>query len=117
MGQALQIRVIAVTWNEDLLEKLWPRLTVLAKEVPIHLEKHGVLELIRALDEGLTFMEWSEQRKQIMGPLIRRAAKLKRDLEEALAGWKAREANQLSDQIEEVLDELEHKFVAEAKVR
>ena len=53
MGEALQIRVTAVTWNEDLLEKLWPKLTELAFSVPIKHEKHGVLEMVRALHEGL----------------------------------------------------------------
>ena len=58
MGKALQIRVSAVTWNEDLLEKLWPKLTELAFSVPIKHEKHGVLEMVKALDEGLQFLDF-----------------------------------------------------------
>lgn len=112
MGKALQIRVSAVTWNEDLLEELWPQLTELAFSVPIQHEKRGVLEMVRALDEGLTFMKWSKNRQDVMGPGIREAARLKKELEAALADWQPREANALSDQLEDVLDQLEQAFTA-----
>ena len=112
MGEALQIRVTAVTWNEDLLEKLWPQLTELAFSVPIKHEKHGVLEMVRALHEGLQFLPWSEARRKAMGPGIEEAAHLKQALENALADWQPREANILSDKLEDVLDTLEKAFVA-----
>ncbi len=112
MGEALQIRVTAVTWNEDLLEKLWPKLTELAFSVPIKHEKHGVLEMVRALHEGLQFLPWSEARRKAMGPGIEEAARLKQALENALADWQPREANILSDKLEDVLDTLEKAFVA-----
>ena len=112
MGEALQIRVTAVTWNEDLLEKLWPKLTELAFSVPIKHEKHGVLEIVRALHEGLQFLPWSEARRKAMGPGIEEAARLKQALENALADWQPREANILSDKLEDVLDTLEKAFVA-----
>ena len=112
MGEALQIRVSAVTWNEDLLEKLWPKLTELAFSVPIKHEKHGVLEMVRALHDGLQFLPWSEARRKAMGPGIEEAARLKQALENALADWQPREANILSDKLEDVLDTLEKAFVA-----
>ena len=112
MGEALQIRVTAVTWNEDLLEKLWPKLTELAFSVPIKHEKHGVLEMVRALHEGLQFLPWSEARRKAMGPGIEEAARLKQALENAMADWQPREANILSDKLEDVLDTLEKAFVA-----
>jgi hypothetical protein len=112
MGKALQIRVSAVTWNEDLLEKLWPQLTELAFSVPIKHERHGVLEMVRALDEGLQFLPWSEARRKALGPGIHKAAQLKAELEEALANWQPRDANKLSDALEDVLDQLERAFVA-----
>ncbi|MBQ3059647.1 MAG: hypothetical protein IJD16_04955 [Desulfovibrio sp.] len=112
MGKALQIRVSAVTWNEDLLEELWPRLTELAFSVPIRHEKRGVLEMVRALDEGLTFLDWSQARQENMGPGIRKAARIRADIEEALATWDPRTANRLSDELEDVLDELEKSFTA-----
>ena len=83
MGKALQIRVSAVTWNEDLLEQLWPQLTELAFSVPIKHEKRGVLEMVRALDEGLTFMKWSKARQDALGPGIREAARLKQELDDS----------------------------------
>ena len=112
MGKALQIRVSAVTWNEDLLEQLWPQLTELAFSVPIKHEKRGVLEMVRALDEGLQFLPWSEARRAALGPGIREAARIKTALEAALADWQPREANALSDKLEDVLDSLEQAFVA-----
>lgn len=111
MGKVLQIRVIAVTWNEDLLEEYWPRLSTLAFSVPIKLENHGLLEMTRALSEGLQFMKWSEARKTAMGPGIREAAKIRADLEKALADWEPRKANELSDRLEDTLDSLERAYV------
>ncbi|MDR0816300.1 MAG: hypothetical protein LBN28_02750 [Desulfovibrio sp.] len=112
MGKALQIRVSAVTWNKDLMEEMWPKLSELAFSVPIKHEGHGVLEMVRALNEGLVFMQWSRARKKAMGEGIRRAAGLKKALEEALANWQPREANALSDQLEDTLDQLEKSIVA-----
>ena len=111
MGEALQIRVSAVTWNEELLEKLWPRLSEMAFAVPLKHEKHGVLEMVRALYEGLRFMDWSEKRRAALGPGIGEAQKLKEGIEKALADWNPREANVLSEKLERVLDELERVFV------
>lgn len=112
MGKALQIRVSAVTWDEDLPEKLWPRLTELAESIPVVQDERGVFALVRALDEGLTFMKWSDARKAAMGADIREAARLKKELEAAIADWQPREANHLSDQLEDVLDRLEQRFIA-----
>lgn len=111
MGKVLQIRVIAVTWDEDLLEEYWPRLSKLAFSVPIKLENHGLLEMVRALSEGLEFMKWSEARRTAMGPGIRKAAGIRADLEKALADWQPGKANELSDKLEEELDKLERAYV------
>lgn len=112
MGRALQIRVSAVTWNEDLLEECWPRLTELAFSVPVLHERRGVLEMVRALDDGLKFLPWSEARRAVLGPGIHKAARLKAELEAALADWDPGKANRLSDQLEDVLDDMEKAFVA-----
>lgn len=110
MGKVLQIRVSAVTWNEDLVEDYWPRLLALAGSVPVKSEGRGVLELVRRLDEGLRFLKWSEARRQAMGPGIREAARLKAELETALADWEPRKANTLSDDLEDCLDALERAY-------
>ncbi|MDR2745529.1 MAG: hypothetical protein LBB66_10120 [Desulfovibrio sp.] len=112
MGKVLQIRVSAVTWNEDLLEKFWPELTELAFSVPVKHEKRGVLEMVRALDEGFRFMGWSEARKTALGDDIHKAAALKTAIENALADWQPGRANALSDELENVLDRMENAIVA-----
>lgn len=110
MGKVLQIRVSAVTWNEDLVEEYWPNLVRLAGSVPVKSEERGVFELVRRLDEGLRFMKWSEARKLGMGPGIREAARLKAEIEAALADWEPRKANALSDALEDALDALERAY-------
>lgn len=112
MGKVLQIRVIAVTWNEDALEEYWPRLSQLAFSVPIKFENHGLLEMVRGLSEGLQFMDWSEARKTAMGPGIRECANIRSELDKALADWEPRKANDLSNQLEDALDRLERAYVA-----
>lgn len=107
MGKVLQIRVIATTWNEDLIEDYWPRLAKLAFEVPVKLENHGVLELARALAEGLKFAKWPDARKAALGPGIEEAAQIREELEKALADWDPRKANELSNRLEDTLDKLE----------
>ena len=112
MGKALQIRVSASTWNVELLEEFWPSLYGLVKSIPVHQEKEGVLEMVRALDEGLRFMDWPQARKDRMGAGISRCAQLKQEIEEALANWDPRAANSLSDRLEDELDKLEQASVA-----
>lgn len=107
MGKALQIRVSAVTWNEDLLAELWPQLSELAFGVPIKHERRGVLEMVRALDEGLKFMDWPKERCAYLRAGVERAVAYKAQLEAALADWDPREANRLSDALEDELDKLE----------
>lgn len=111
MGKALQIRVIATTWNTDLLEELWPRLTELAQTIPVKHECSGVLEMVRSLSDGLQFLPWSEARRSALGPGIREAMRLKAALEAALADWKPGEANRYSDALEATLDALEEAYV------
>lgn len=111
MGKVLQIRVTSWTWNEDLVEKEWPRLSELAFSVPMKHEKHGVMDMVRALGDGLLFMKWSAERKEALGEGIKNAVSLKKRIESALADWNPQEANRLSDELELQLDKLEHKFV------
>lgn len=107
MGKVLQIRVIAVTYRDELLEENWPRLTELAFSVPIKFANHGLLEMVRGLSEGLQFMKWSERRKEALGPGIRDCAAIRADLEKALADWDPRRANDLGNKLEDALDDLE----------
>ncbi|MDD2967227.1 MAG: hypothetical protein PHN64_07085 [Desulfovibrionaceae bacterium] len=110
MGNALQIRVSAVTWNEDLVEKQWPRLAELAFSVPVKIEKHGVMEMVKALGDGLQFMDWSDERKNALAEGIQNAVTLRKAIEEAVADWKPAQANSLTNALEDQLDVLEKKF-------
>ncbi|MDR3357317.1 MAG: hypothetical protein LBN96_00345 [Desulfovibrio sp.] len=112
MGKVLQIRVSAVTWNENLLEQFWPELAEFAFSVPIKHEKRGVLEMVRALDEGFRFMGWPDSRKTALGDDIHKAAALKAAIENALADWQPGRANALSDELEDVLDRMENALAA-----
>lgn len=107
MGKVLQIRVIATTWDDELVEDYWPRLAQLAFSVPIKLENHGVLEMVRALGEGLRFAKWPAPRKEALAEGIHRAVEIKEELEKALSDWDPRRANELSNELENTLDKLE----------
>lgn len=111
MGKVLQIRVVAVTWDDDLVEEYWPKLSKLAFGLPIKLNNKGVLEMVRALAEGLKFMNWPDELKKKLDSGIREAAEIRTDLEKALADWEPAKANILSDKLEDCLDRLENKYI------
>ena len=104
MGKILQIRVSVWTYDENEVEKAWPRLVELAAGVPLKHAKHGVTELVDSLDDGLRFMDWPQSVKDSLRPGVERAPKLKAQLEDALADWDPRRADKLSYELEEVLD-------------
>ncbi len=110
MGKALQIRVSAVTWDENLPAKLWPELMELAESIPSSEKRLGVIELVHRLGDGLQFMNWSEKRVAAMGEDILLAVKTVKELESALADWDPRKANVLSDALEDILYKLEDNF-------
>ncbi len=110
MGKALQIRVSAVTWDQGLPEKLWPRLTELAASVPSSEKKLGVVEIVYRLHDGLQFMKWPQERHEALGENIKKAHATVKDLEKALADWDARKANTLSDELEDILEALERNY-------
>ena len=92
MGKLLQIRVSAWTYREEDVVRAWPALTALAWPRPQYPdEKRGVLELVTALENGLSFEDWPQ------------AVAVKKDLEEALFQWEPRKANELSETLEEEL--------------
>lgn len=111
MGKVLQIRVIATTWNDELLEDYWPRLTQLAFSVPVKVENHGVLEMVRALSEGLQFAKWPETHKEALRTGIEEASAIRDAINTALADWDPKKANDLSNRLEDTLDKLERAYV------
>ena len=95
MGKLLQIRVSAWTYREEDVVRAWPALTALAWPRPQYPdEKRGVLELVTALENGLSFEDWP----QAVAEGLR-----EKDLEEALFQWEPRKANELSETLEEEL--------------
>lgn len=108
MGKLLQIRVSAWTYREEDVPEVWPGLAHLAWPRPLYPgEKRGVLELAGALETECSFAGWDRDLKERLQPGITLAAQLKAQLEQALADWEPREANRLSDSLEDVLTELE----------
>ena len=113
MGKFLQIRVSAWTYDEEAMQAAWPNLSALAwgkwtaSGASYPGGKRGVLELAAALDDGLAFADWPEAVKKSLSPGIKKAAQLKTGLEDALADWNPREANSLSNELEDALGDLE----------
>lgn len=107
MGKFLQIRLIATTPDPDIIAKEWPRLAALAFQVPLKLQNHGILEMARALEDGLQFMDWPQKTKEALAPGIKKIAQTRSELEKALADWDPTRANSLSSQLEDQLDNLE----------
>lgn len=108
MGRLLQVRVSASTFKPADVERAWPALAALAWPQPRAPEAaHGVLELPSDLFEALSHGDWPESRKEALRAGIAKAQQLKGKIEAALADWKARDADTLSYQLEDALDELE----------
>ena len=107
MGKLLQIRVSAWTYREDDVVRAWPALAALAWPRPQRPdEKRGVLELVDALRDGLSFADWPDNVAASLQEGIGRVATLKSALEEALFQWEPRKANDLSDALEDALAKL-----------
>ena len=107
MGKILQIQVRAWTYDETEVEAAWPRLAELAFSVPLKHHKHGVLEMVASLEDGLRFMNWPASLKDSITPGLKRAVAIKDQLEGALADWDPRRANSLSNDLEDALDLIE----------
>ena len=126
MGRILQVRVLAYTYRAEDVVKAWPKLAALAfgfeyvqeaRKGGLELEgtsQKGVLDIIRALNDGLMFDAWAVEPHQDMKegiaalePGVKNAMRLIDELESFLADWRASEANQVTVKIEDALDALE----------
>lgn len=110
MGKILQVRLYAYTYAEEDVRRQWPVLWKWAFEETrpgFPLEKQGVLELVRALEEMLRFEKGSKALREALAKYLPAVAAQTRKLEEALADWEPGAANAATDRIEEGLDELE----------
>jgi hypothetical protein len=107
----LQIRVTAQTWDEREVLRAWPNLCALAWPEPrvgadAPGPPHGVLDLVRTLDDERRFGDWKEDVARELGPRIDAAVALAGDLEKALADWQPSQANRLSEELEQALDDM-----------
>lgn len=109
MGRVLQIRVSASTYRPEDVKKNWPRLFDLAwPEADVHEPvRVGVLELVDRLSNESRLGDWSRELKQDLEQGVSRLVYLKTQLESALGDWKPQEANQLSNDLEGLLDQVE----------
>ncbi len=108
MGAVLQIRVSAWTYDEREMEKRWPKLVGLAWQPGVLFEPtKGVLEMVSALGQRLEAGLLADEQRNALGDGIRKAVALKQSLEDYLAEWKPADANKVSDELEDGLDQVE----------
>lgn len=109
MGRVLQIRVSAVTVSPSDLGWSWSKLANLAfGHAPSDADKNqGVLEMIDALEDAFLFGDWERELKGAMQQPLEKLILLRKELTEALADWNPSKANDLSNKIEDALDNLE----------
>lgn len=111
MGKILQIRVLAYTYDENDVVKAWPKLSTLAfperYPAPQLASSKGVFELVESLVDQIQFDMVDKSVKQALAAGTDAIKGLKSQLEQALADWNPQKANQLSDELEQALDELE----------
>ncbi len=114
MGKVLQIRVSAWTYDEEEVVRTWPRL---AELVWAQLNawgsagmRRGVLELAEYASDAVRFSDMPEARKQRLAPWAKAVTARLGEMREALANWKPREANALSEKLEDALTDLERQM-------
>lgn len=111
MGKILQIRVMAYTYDETEVVRAWPKLCALAfpdtYPAPAEHTRKGVGELVDSLTDQIRFDMVDESVKNLLKTGTQAVHALKQQMDQALADWNPREANRLSDDIEQALDELE----------
>lgn len=122
MGRNLFIRVSAQTYDERAVLKDWPKLfaavwpepgvdgadspaSIARKLVPA--PGRGVLELADAFAEYLRFAEMPEERRKRLQPFADKVENARRALDEALGDRDVHKAHELTNTIEDALDEAE----------
>ena len=109
MGEYLQIRVIAQTYDEAAAEKRYPKLYVLAWPVePTPSEgPHGLVELAAVLDDRIRLGDLPAGDRKTLAPGLEKVTAARLALEGALGDRDAKAADQASYQLEDALAELE----------
>ncbi|OLN26425.1 hypothetical protein DVDV_2673 [Desulfovibrio sp. DV] len=109
MGEYLQIRVIAQTFDAEAAEKRYPKLYALAWPVEATpADSHrGLLELAATLDDKVRLGDLPAAERQSLAPALDKVTAAKAALEGALGERDAKAADQASYQLEDALAELE----------
>lgn len=107
MGKILQIRVSASTYDVSQVGKRWPKLAAHAWGVDVDKQEHGLLELVETIEDKTRLGLLSFKPQGDFHGALQAAVGLRDRLEEALAEWRASEANSLSDALEDAIDDLE----------
>lgn len=110
MGNILQVRVLAYTYEEKAVRSAWPVLWNWAFEETKPGFPHdtkGVLELVRALDEMCRFQNIPVPLRAALEPAMPELTTAVEALQLHLSEWNARKANEATDAIEDGLHALE----------
>lgn len=111
MSKYLQVRVTAQTVDPSAIEDAWPILFKLAYPPANEYAaaKKGVLELIHTLGARLSAGDIPEKAASVLRGPVAQANTLTQELEEALASWRPDKAREITERIEDALDDLEAK--------
>lgn len=110
MGDVLQIRVSASTYDERDVTRRWPRATTLAWGDREPVGPRGVLELVETLADVIEFADvpfTDDAARSNVSDALALTTRKKQQLEAHLADWQASEANAASYALEEALDDVE----------
>lgn len=106
MGRVLQIRVMAYTYDPGELERQWPRLYKLAFPTTGESE-HDMREMIGSLADQVRFGALDSRQKSLLVPEVEQVEGVLARMDYALGEWDPREANKISEELEEALDQME----------
>ncbi|MHC1788114.1 hypothetical protein [Solidesulfovibrio sp.] len=109
MGEYIQIRVIAQTFDQEAAEKRYPKLYALAWPVEATPgEAHrGLIELAATLDDRVRLGDLPAPERKALAPALEKVMAAKGALEGALGEREAKAADRASYQLEDALAELE----------
>ena len=112
MGKILQIRVSANTPFPEEVSRQWPQLCALAWPNGLPNEPE-VLGLAQTLYDQYRFAAEKQPVWKALVDSIGELNQCRRELEEALADWQPRAANQASDRLEDMLAAMETAVAAQ----
>lgn len=107
MGRFIQIRVSAVTFSEDEVEKAYKSLWELAWQDPKVIPTKGVPELAEAIFDGVRSGIIAKDKADKLRDKAEKAEELRLKLADALKDRDPQKADKLSYELEDCLESLE----------